>query len=242
MSPFDYQTNYFLVKKIDQPAITCPSCDREGMLQILFFQVGQEGIFIRRLDKLIARTFCKGCKVTLPEKFWDASIRLAGQREKDKIKLITSIRISKRGKYFFWLLTAGFMIATAVLLSYGLGFWDKDTATEQVTRDQNALFIANPRKGDLCQVIISEAQDEAYAKYTLFKIISVDEERNKITVAPHKEQLFALNWNGLSSAADHFDTGNPETFILKAFRQMRFQKLKENPELITRNIYNIIRP
>lgn len=242
MSSFGFQTNYTL-KTVDQAGIICLYCNCRGVLQLVFFQVGQEGIFTKRLNQLTVRAYCKSSGATLPEKLWDTAIRHAGQNEKATIKRNIAIRISRRGRHFFWLLAVCLMVAAAILLSYGLGLFDsRDHRTEQVVKDQTALFIADPQKGDICQVIISEAQDDAYAKYTLFKIIRVDETGNKIIIAPHKEQLFALNWNGLSSAADHFDTGNPETFSLEAFRQMRFQKLKENPELVTRNIYSITRP
>jgi hypothetical protein len=221
---FGFTTNYIPLKTLPLVACVCPSCLRKGGLEMTFLQMEQNGVVTQRLPKISGTLRCNICETSIPVGQWNEELKHFFESEKESIPVLTSVKLSAYGKRVIGVALGCFLLVGGIFAADRLGLLgNKDEQPYQKERENTALYLKDPKAGDIYKVVVMEGPGAGQTKYTLFKVKTIDKAADKITVLRHFKDSGDLTWNDLSLAAKDFDETNPLTYALKDLRFSGFE-------------------
>jgi hypothetical protein len=176
--------NHLFLQTVQAPDLICPLCANRGKMEMSFYQVQLEADWVRNTRQITASAFCHQCNQDVPSIRWDGALDNFYKTEKAKIKVTTSFKTGKKGKFLIWLTIIFF--SAVILLFIGLFIYNRlfsnaksIEAKHQIELVTQAKYTASPQTGDIVQVYVAGG-----TKHALYKITDVDHVAKTIKAAP----------------------------------------------------------
>lgn len=95
--------NHILLQTVPAPELICPLCQALGKVEMSFYQLQLEADWVRNTKKITASAYCNRCEQDIPSVRWDADLDHFYNTAKAQIKVTTSFKTGRVGKFFIWL-------------------------------------------------------------------------------------------------------------------------------------------
>lgn len=193
-------------------------------MEMTFYQLQLEAGWTRNTKKITASVGCESCQQDVPVVRWDKALDTFFNTEKRRIKVNTSFKTGKVGKFLIWLnilfFGAVFLFFIGMFIYHSVGRKPAEgTSTSREKQvGQSGQLAASPRSGDLILVYLFDDH-----KQGLFKITAIDVAADRIKAIASDQMIdVPANASEVPAADADFKPGNEVSFSMSDYKNLRF--------------------